>query len=83
MGIFSRLFRRKNRCMCCGKKFSSHEEDMSDAAAMSGAFGVAGIFSAAGSIMAREGWTCPTCGGKICLGCSPMRGAPTCPRCKK
>jgi len=83
MGVFSKLFGKNNQCMRCGAKFSSHENDMKDAAGASRLFGVAGIVSAAGSIMTREGWECPTCGGKLCLGCLPMGGSPTCPKCKK
>ncbi len=89
MGFWSKLFGRrspaapkKGRCIRCGKEFSSPDE-LQDPLLGTGRFpgGTLGVLAEAAKAMAVPAHACPQCSGKLCLGCSPMAGRPTCPKC--
>jgi len=69
-------------CIKCGKRFSSPHEVKDPRLGLARFPGdIAGVIAGAAAICAVPAHVCPQCGGKICLGCVPMRGSPTCPKC--
>jgi len=90
MGLFSRLFGKRraekkagNCCIKCGTRFSAPDEVKDPRLGLARFPGdIAGVLAGAAAICAVPAHVCPQCGAKMCLGCAPMHGSPTCPKCK-